>query len=227
MGLKPGNPDGTYTQDVPLWGIHPSGTMSITLQAGRELTLTPGQDYFLSSTMPQADISIANSKLVFVGYGVVAPEYHWDDYKNVDVKGKTVFLLSGDPPVPDPNDPSKLDEKMFLGKALSYYGRPATKYEEAYRRGAIACITLYAPRTGAANLSRMVQNAPRESMILRDGDSKKRISAQVSLSAAKAQELFAASGQDFEKLRKAAVRPGLSSRSTRGDRLLARAKSGA
>ena len=56
---------------------------------------------------------------MFVGYGVIAPEYHWDDYKGVDVKGKTVVLLSGDPPVPDQNDPTKLDENMFSGMALS------------------------------------------------------------------------------------------------------------
>ena len=71
--------------------------------------------------------------IVFVGYGVVAPEYGWDDYKDVDVKGKTILMLVNDPAVPDPNDPSKLDDKMFKGAAMTYYGRWTYKYEIASR----------------------------------------------------------------------------------------------
>ena len=189
MGLKPGNPDGTYTQNVTLWGIRSEGSLTITT-GGTAMTLTPRQDYVASSQMPQPKIDIANAGLVFAGYGVVAPEFHWDDYKGADVKGKVVVLFTGDPPVPDPNDPSKLDEKMFLGRALSYYGRPATKYETAYAKGAVAVVTLFVPRNGTANLARLSQNAPRETMILRDEASTQRIGAQVTLSMEKAKELF-------------------------------------
>ena len=70
-----------------------------------------------------------DSELVFVGYGVVAPEFNWDDYKGVDVKGKTLVMLVNDPPVPDPANPSELDPKTFGGKAMTYYGRWTYKYE--------------------------------------------------------------------------------------------------
>ena len=206
MGLKPGNPNGTYTQNVTLWGIRSEGSLTITT-GGTAMTLTPRQDYVASSQMPQPKIDIANAGLVFAGYGVVAPEFHWDDYKGADVKGKVVVLFTGDPPVPDPSDPSKLDEKMFLGRALSYYGRPATKYETAYAKGAVAVVTLFVPRNGTANLARLSQNAPRETMILRDEASTQRIGAQVTLSMEKAKELFAASNQDLDALRTAALKP--------------------
>ena len=76
-----------------------------------------------------------DSELVFVGYGVVAPEYNWDDYKGLDVKGKTLVMLVNDPPVPDPAKPAELDPKMFGGRAMTYYGRWTYKYEIARREG--------------------------------------------------------------------------------------------
>ena len=205
MGLKPGNPDGTFVQNVSLWGIRSEGSVSVTVN-GNPLPMTARQDYLASSQQSVPSVAIQDSGLVFAGYGVVAPEFHWDDYKGVDVKGKTVVLFSGDPPVPDSNDSSKLDEKMFLGPALSYYGRPSTKYETAYAKGAVAVITVFAPRNGA-NLARFAQNLPRETMILRDSASASWISAQVSLSEAKAQELFTSAGLDLAALRQGAVKP--------------------
>ncbi len=189
LGLRPGNPDGTWVQHVPLYGIRTSGTIEITAD-GKSIPLTPRQDYILSSQNPKAAIDIADSPIVFAGYGIVAPRYHWDDYKDADVHGKTVLILSGDPPVPDPADPSKLDEKMFLGKALSIYGRPATKYETAYSKGAVAVLTVFTPRTGANNLARAAQQIPREAMILHDSTATGRIQAQASVSMEKAKELI-------------------------------------
>ncbi len=206
MGLQPGNPDGTYTQKVTLWGIRSTGTMAIS-SGGRDIALTPRQDYIVSSQNPKPAIDIAQSPLVFAGYGVVAPKYHWDDYKAADVKGKTVVILSGDPPVPDPNDPTRLDEKMFLGKALSVFGRPATKYETAYAKGAAAVVTLFTPRPGVNTLARSAQMAGRETMILRDDSSGRRIEAQGSLSMEKAKELFAVSGLVLDAFIKDALKP--------------------
>ena len=89
-----------------------------------------------------------DSDVVFVGYGVVAPEYGWDDYKGVDVKGKTVVMLVNDPAVPDPNDPKTLDEALFKGRAMTYYGRWTYKYEIAAEKGAAAAILVH--ETGPA-----------------------------------------------------------------------------
>ncbi len=206
MGLQPGNPDGSYTQSVTLWGIRSAGTLSIS-KNGQEVPLTTQQDYTASSQMPKPKIEVSDSPIVFAGYGVVAPEFHWDDYKDVDVHGKTVLLLPGDPPVADPKDPAKLDEHMFLGPALSVHGRPATKYEVAYAHGAAAVITVYMPRNGATTLGNFARNAPRETMILRDADATNRIAAQASLSLEKTRELLAGNGQDLEALRTAALTP--------------------
>jgi Zn-dependent M28 family amino/carboxypeptidase len=206
LKLKPGNPNGSYLEKVLLWGIQSTGSMEI---ASPELpaTLTARQDYTVSSQLPVAKVNIENSSLLFVGYGIVAPKFNWNDYKDSDAKGKTVIVLSGDPPVPDPSDPTKLDEKMFLGKSLSVYGRPVTKQQIAYSKGAAAIVTIFAARSGAAALSRASQNTPRETMILRDEQSEKRISIQAQLSMEKARELFTANGQDLDALVQSAVRP--------------------
>ena len=103
MGLAPGNPDGTYIQKVPLWGIRSKGTLQIG-----GLTLNAGQDYLTYSLQPKRDVTVNESPVVFVGYGVVASQYHWDDYRGMDVKGKTVLILSGDPPVMDPPKPDQV-----------------------------------------------------------------------------------------------------------------------
>ena len=85
---------------------------------------------------------------MFVGYGVQAPEFNWDDYKGVDVKGKTLVVLVGDPPVPDPSDPSQLDPKTFGGRAMTYYGRWTYKYEMGQKMGAAGVLIVH--ETGPA-----------------------------------------------------------------------------
>src|SRR5256885_14522890 len=120
IGLKPGNPDGTYTQEVPLAGIQSEPRMSLVI-GDKTMDLKYPDNFVASSARLQPEIKIEKSDLVFVGYGVVAPEYGWDDYKNVDVRGKTLLMLIGDPPVPDPKDPSKVNDKMFKGKPMTYY----------------------------------------------------------------------------------------------------------
>src|SRR5438874_10336692 len=142
IGLKPGNPDGTYTQEVPLAGIKSEPRMSFIIRE-KTMDLKYPDDFVASSARIQPEIKIEKSDLVFVGYGVVAPEHGWDDYKNVDVRGKTLLMLIGDPPVPDPKDPSKLDDKMFKGKAMTYYGHWTYKYEIAAQKGAAAAIIIH------------------------------------------------------------------------------------
>src|SRR5437870_8254258 len=142
IGLKPGNPDGTYTQEVPLAGIKSEPRMSFVV-GDKTMDLKYSDDFVASSARLQPEIKIEKSGLVFVGYGVVASEFGWDDYKNVDVRGKTLLMLIGDPPVPDPKDPSKLDDRTFKGKAMTYYGRWTYKYEIAAQKGAAAAIIVH------------------------------------------------------------------------------------
>jgi Zn-dependent M28 family amino/carboxypeptidase len=212
LKLSPGNPNGGWLQPVALWGITAGGG-EITVKSGdAEFPLT-AQDYRVTSSQPKASIDVAESPIVFVGYGIVAPEYQWDDYKGTDVKGKVVVILAGDPPIPNPADPTTLDPKMFLGPELSFYGRPGSKADMAYARGAAAVMTLQggagagggrgAGRGGAAvGPNRFIV---RESMIVRDTSSTEHIAATVALNNDKAAELFAASGQDLAALRASAL----------------------
>jgi Zn-dependent M28 family amino/carboxypeptidase len=216
LKLAPGNPDGSWLQPVTLWGITARGG-EITVKSGAGDFGLTAQDYRVSSSQPKAEIDVADSPIVFVGYGIVAPEYKWDDYKGVDVKGKAVVILGGDPPIPDPKDPSKLDPKMFLGAELSFYGRAGSKADIAFAHGAAAVITLQgggggagpvgalrgAPRGGAgAGPNRFIL---REAMIVRDAFSTEHIAATVSLNGDKATQLFAASGLDLAALRSSAL----------------------
>ncbi len=210
MKLAPGNPDGTYLQKVALWGITPGESKLAIKQGNSDFPLT-ADEYKVSSTQPKSEIDIPESQIVFAGYGVVAPEYGWDDYKKLDVKGKAVVILGGDPPVADPHDPNKLDSKMFLGPELSFYGRPASKADVAHHRGATAVITILGgpagrfptrPPGAGAGPDRYITH---ETMIVRDASSTDRIAAIVSLNNDQAVKLFAASGLDLNALREAAV----------------------
>src|SRR5918993_307204 len=142
MGLKPGNPDGTYVQKVPLAGLKAEPRLTLSA-GGRQTELKYPDDYVAASRRFVPETRVENSDIVFVGYGVVAPEYGWDDYKGVDVKGKTIVMLINDPAVADAADPSKPDEKMFKGKAMTYYGRWTYKFEIASEKGAAAAIIVH------------------------------------------------------------------------------------
>jgi Zn-dependent M28 family amino/carboxypeptidase len=205
IGLKPGNPDGTYTQEVPLAGIKSEPRMSFTI-SDKTSDLKYPDDFVASSARLQPEINIHNSDVVFVGYGVVAPEYGWDDFKDVDVRGKTLLMLIGDPPVPDPKDSSKLDEKMFKGIAMTYYGRWTYKYEIAAKRGAAAAIIIH--ETGPAGYPWQVVRSSwsKENVELDQPD--KNMSAVearswITLDAAK--KMLADCGQDLDALKKVAL----------------------
>jgi len=205
IGLKPGNPDGTYTQEVPLAGIKSESRMSFVV-GDKTMDLKYSDDFVASSARLQPEIKIEESGLVFVGYGVVAPEYGWDDYKNVDVRGKTLLMLIGDPPVPDPKDPSKLDAKMFKGKAMTYYGRWTYKYEIAAQKGAAAAIIIHETEPAAYPWQVVKSSWGKENFEL-DNPNKNMdaVSARSWITLDVAKKLFADSGQDFDALKKSAI----------------------
>src|SRR5216117_3890799 len=205
IGLKPGDPNGTYTQEVPLAGIKSEPRMSFVI-GDKTMDLKYPDDFVASSAHLQPDIKIDKSDVIFVGYGVVAPEYGWDDYKNVDVRGKTLLMLIGDPPVPDPKDPSKLDNKMFKGKAMTYYGRWTYKYEIAAQKGAAAAIIIHQTEPAAYPWQVVKSSWGKENFEL-DNPNKNMdaISARSWITLDVAKKLIADYGQDFDALKKAAV----------------------
>ena len=205
-GLKPGNPNGTYTQDVPLFGIRATPTSSVTA-AGKTISLEPKKDYVAWTIRPVPEVKVTDSDVVFVGYGVVAPEYGWDDYKGVDVKGKTIVMLVNDPAVPDPANPGQLDPNMFKGKAMTYYGRWTYKYEIASQKGAAAAVIIH--ETGPAGYPFEVvvgSNTHENFDIQRPDRNASRVGVQSWIPYATAEQIFSAAGQDLAALKQAAIR---------------------
>src|ERR1041384_2733131 len=209
IGLKPGNPDGSYTQEVPLAGIISEPHLILAVANKPPMDLKFGDDFVATSARLQTDIKIDNSDLVFVGYGVVAPEYGWDDFKDVDVRGKTVLMLIGDPPVPDPKDPSKLDEKMFKGKAMTYYGRWTYKYEIAAQKGAAAAVIIH-ETVPAAYPWQVVRSSWGKENFELDNPNKNMdaISARSWITVDVAKKLLTDCSKDFDALKKSAVTKG-------------------
>lgn len=135
LGLKPGNGN-SYLQEVPMVEINsvPAGPLVFKGKGG-QLSLTYLDDYVATTRHVTEQVRLNNSDLVFAGYGVVAPEYNWNDYAGLDVKGKTVLVLV--------NDPGFTDSSLFKGKNMTYYGRWTYKYEEAARQGAAGVIIIH------------------------------------------------------------------------------------
>ena len=205
LGLKPGNTDGTYVQKVPLVGITGVEAKPLTVTGKARATFKWRDEVVAWTKHVAAGASIENSDLVFVGYGVVAPEYGWDDFKGVDSKGKTMVVLVNDPQVPDPSDPSKLDARTFNGAAMTYYGRWTYKFEEAARRGAAAALIIH--ETGPAGYPfAVVQGNLSEKFDLVTPDKnmgRANIEGWLSLEAAK--RLLKLGGPDFDALKKQAT----------------------
>jgi Zn-dependent M28 family amino/carboxypeptidase len=208
MGLAPGNPDGTFVQSVPLVGFQAKRVEGEFQAGGRAIGLSFPNDFVAVSRRNAEEIKVEKSDLVFVGYGVVAPEYGWDDYKGLDVRGKTLIMLVNDPAVPDPKDPAQLDPAMFKGRAMTYYGRWTYKYEIASEKGAAAAILVH--ETGPAGYPFEVVKGSwsRENFDIaqpQTGQAPARVAVEGWITLDKAKELFAACGRDLDALKKAAV----------------------
>lgn len=205
IGLMPGNPDGTYFQEVPLAGIKSSPAASFVV-GGQTTTLNYPDDYVASSARLQGQIKVDNSAIVFVGYGIVAPEYGWNDYKDVDVRGKTLLMLINDPPIPDAKDPGKLDDKMFGGRAMTYYGRWTYKYEIAAKKGAAAAVIIHETGPAAYPYSVVRTSWSKENFELDAPDKNAdAVSVRSWITLDVAKKLLADCGQDFEALKKSAI----------------------
>ncbi|MBD9468959.1 M28 family metallopeptidase [Pseudoxanthomonas sp. PXM01] len=137
-GVQPGGEQGGWTQAVPLVRAQVDGPVTATLRAqGRSRTLANGEDLVLQSLSPVSEVALEDAPLVFVGYGVHAPERQWDDYKGVDLKGKVAVVLINDPDYETPQP------GVFDGRAVTYYGRWTYKYEELARQGAVGVLIVH------------------------------------------------------------------------------------
>ena len=205
LGLKPGNSDGSYIQKVPLVGITGAETKPLVVSGKTRNTFKWKNDVVAWTKHVADGASIENSEMVFVGYGVSAPEYNWDDFKGVDLKGKTMVVLVNDPQIPDPADPSKLDPKTFNGTAMTYYGRWTYKYEEAARRGAAGVFIVHEEKP-AGYPYEVVQGFLGERFDLVTPDKNMgRASIEGWLSLPTAKTILKLAGQDFDALKKQAT----------------------
>ena len=206
-GLEPGNPDGTYFQVVKMVAqtVDPTkSSLSISGPGGKTFDLKYGPEtVYATKDQKNTTVSFDNSDLVFVGYGVVAPEAKWNDYAGVDVKGKTVVMFV--------NDPGFItnDDTLFNGKAMTYYGRWTYKFEEAARQGAAAAILIHEEKPAAYgwNVVEGSWSGEQADLVRADaGASRAKLEGWIQLK--NATDLFKAAGLDIDKLRAAANKPG-------------------
>ncbi len=202
MGLSPGNPDGTYIQKVPLIGFQTAAVGRLKV-AEKLISLDSSDAWTPVSRQFIPKVSVKDSEVVFVGYGVVAPEYGWDDYKGIETEGKTLVMLVGDPPVTQANDSTTLDEKVFKGRAMTYYGRWTYKFEIASKKKAAAVLLVH--ETGAAGYPYEVVKGSwgRENFDIASKGSD-RVLIESWISGETAFELFSAAGLELESLKRLA-----------------------
>jgi len=199
LGLKP-PVDGGFVQDVPMARItnDPAAVLRVTGK-GANLEFRQGGQFVGWTLRAKEDVAVAASDMVFVGYGVVAPEYGWDDYAGLDVRGKTVVMLVNDPGF------ARKDPDLFKGRTMTYYGRWPYKFEEAARRGAAAALLVHEtePASYGWNVVNNSWMGTRYSLSTPDGNAARcALEAWISLDTAKA--IFAAAGKDYEVMKLAA-----------------------
>lgn len=202
-GLEPGNGD-SFTQRVPLVELTAERDMPLRISgAGEEMTFQYGRDFMGWTKRVQEAIDLETSPLVFVGYGIVAPEADWNDYSGLDMTGKTAVILVNDPGF------ATQDSTLFTGNAMTYYGRWTYKYEEAARQGAAGAIIIH--ETAPAGYPWAVVSGswsgPQFDLVAEDGNMS-RVEVEGWVSTPAAQQLFSASGLDYEALKTRAAQPG-------------------
>ncbi|MBB4100586.1 M28 family metallopeptidase [Sphingomonas kyeonggiensis] len=203
-GLKPGN-KGKWTQDVPLVEITANNVQPLVFSGGKApVSLDYRKDMVIATYRVTPKVAIKDSDVVFVGYGINAPERGWNDYAGLDVKGKTVVIL-----VNDPDYKSTETKGLFEGKAMTYYGRWVYKYEEAARQGAAAAIIVHDTVPAAYGWG-VVQSSWTGPQLEQDtpGDHMDQSQAIGWMQLDKAKALFASAGKDFDALVAAASQKG-------------------
>jgi Zn-dependent M28 family amino/carboxypeptidase len=200
-GLKPAGEDGTYFQKVPLYAVHTiedQTKFSFVPQSGSPTDLTYGSGYVTKDETGGESADI-DAPIVFVGYGIDAPEYKWDDYAGIDVKGKVLLVIVNEPPSDD--------ESFFKGKTMTYYGRWTYKYEEAARKGAVGVLIIH--RTDLASYPwEVVRNSQSVEKSYLKGDPAATLKAASWIQLDVAQKLLSAAGKNLDEEIVAAGKPG-------------------
>jgi Zn-dependent M28 family amino/carboxypeptidase len=191
MGIQPGAPGGGWIQDVPLVGMTSQTPPSLTLSYGdKKLTLKNNDDFILSAGQQKSSISIKDAEIVFVGYGIDAPEYNWNDFKDVDVKGKILLVMNNNPSV-------------FAGTTRTYYGRWTYKYEQAARMGAAGVIIIHTTPSASYPWQVVQSSWTGELFELKD-DGRQRVKIKGWATEDASRQIAALSGNDLDALRAAA-----------------------
>jgi Zn-dependent M28 family amino/carboxypeptidase len=191
-GLKPAGDKGGYLQKVEFTGVHtlPATTFSLQPEHGNALDLKLGDDY-VTNNQTQTDRVYIPAPVVFVGYGIEAPEYQWNDFKGVDVKGKVLLVIVNEPPSKDPN--------FFKAQAMTYYGRWTYKFEEAARKGAIGALIIH--RTDLASYGwAVVRNSWSNEQVYLSNDKDPKLKAASWIQLDVARQLFSASGLNLDEM---------------------------
>ena len=199
LGLAPGNGD-SYLQQVPIVEITAGSSAALSLG---DSTLEYGTDMVIWTKRIVPEVSIADSPLVFVGHGVVAPEYGWNDYAGIDMRGKTAVILINDPGF------ATNDEKLFRGRAMTYYGRWTYKFEEAARQGAAAAIIIHDDKPAAYGWGTVQTSwtGPQLDTVSADGNAS-RVAIEGWITRKAGDELLRANGRSYDELLIAASQPG-------------------
>lgn len=201
IGIQPGMPDGGWIQDVPLLAQTTGRNTSLRItRGGRQIQNVPYfTDLMVSPAQDQESVSLRDAEMVFVGYGIQAPEENWDDYKGVDVSGKIIIVKNSDPA----NDPDR-----FAGDARLYYGRWTYKYEIAQKLGAAGVLIIHTTPTAGYPWAVVANSFGRERFfIMPEGDERAATQIQGWLSSRASQQLFEAAGLDLIQLMEDAESP--------------------
>jgi Zn-dependent M28 family amino/carboxypeptidase len=197
LGLKPAAPGGGWFQPVPLVGVTAHVPAALKFQHGADaLELKRHEDYVFASGKPQPQVAIQNTEIVFVGYGIQAPEYQWDDFKGADLRGKILLVMNNDPA----DDPD-----LFGGKRRLYYGRWDYKYASAARQGAVGAIIIHTTPS-AGYPFQVVQTSWSGEEFELEESSGPRLEMRGWLTEDASRRLVSLAGQDLDKLRAAAER---------------------
>ena len=196
-GFQPGGANGSWTQDVALNRFTASNFQGVQVKVGTDtIPLTQGQQITISTRRPGDHVMLTDAPLVFVGYGIKAPERNWDDFKGVDVRGKVIVVLVNDADFEEPA------LNTFNGRAMTYYGRWTYKYEEAARQGAAGIIIVHETAPASYGWA-TVQNSwsGPQFDIVRANAAAERVPMEAWMQRDVAVDLFRRSGQDFEALK--------------------------